>query len=261
MAGSAYSSARVVAERHRSAVRVGDLLTQRHACQRRQDNQLPRRPPEDPVTRRPALLAAALLLPLTAITACGQVQAAAGLTPSTPTATPTQTPTQTETPVVVEPVENDLALGSAHHQLQAGGMSLAVDYWSTLDMSGWTAEAAKPVQLAATITGPNLGTGKKEQRAYISAFSVTSTVVAADGSISAGPTVQDVSRQTPGYLAMAPYAYSTSFVVPAVPAGSTSVELLISYDVLEQSAPGAEDYSKQTATDTLTIAIAQPAQD
>jgi len=212
------------------------------------------------VTRRPALLAAALLLPLAALTACGQVQAAAGLPVETPTPTATASPTETATPVAVEPVANDLALGSAHHQLQAGGMNLAVDYWSTLDMGKWTAEAAKPVQLAATITGPNLGTGKRQQRAYISSFSVTSTIIAADGSTTAGPTVQDVSRQTPGYLAMAPYAYSTSFVIPAVPEGTTGVELLISYDVLEQSAPGAEDYSKQTATDTITVAIAQPAE-
>ena len=68
-----------------------------------------------------------------------------------------------------------------------------------------------------------------------------------------------MARQAPGYLAMAPYAYSTSFVVPQVPAGTRSVELLISYDVLEQSAPGAGDYSKQTATDQLTVAIAGPA--
>ena len=65
----------------------------------------------------------------------------------------------------------------------------------------------------------------------------------------------DTSRQTPGYLAMDPYAYSTSFVVPQVAAGVRSVQLLISYDVLQQSAPGAGDYSKQTATDTLTVAI------
>lgn len=208
----------------------------------------------------PRVAAALLLLPLAALSACGSVQAAAGLTPAAaPTATATATPTPTATPVAVEPVVNDLALGSAHHQLQAGGMDLAVDYWSTLDMGQWTADAAKPVQLAATITGANLGTAKKQQKAYISTFSVTSSAVAADGSVTTPVTVQDVSRQTPGYLAMAPYAYSTSFVVPAVPAGTRSVELLITYDVLEQSAPGASDYSKQTATDTLTVAIAQPA--
>ena len=212
------------------------------------------------MTRPPLrLAAAALLLPLAGLTACGSVQAAAGPLVSGTTPTPTATATATPAPVPVEPVVNDLALGSAHHELRAGGMSLAVDYWSTLDMAGWTAGAAKPVQLAATVTGPNLGTGKKQQKAYISTFSVTSSAVAADGTATSPTTVQDVSRQTPGYLAMAPYAYSTSFVVPAVPAGTRSVELLITYDVLEQSAPGAGDYSKQTATDTLTIAIAPPA--
>ncbi|WP_106208070.1 hypothetical protein [Kineococcus rhizosphaerae] len=214
------------------------------------------------MTSRPTktlVAAAGLLLPLAALTGCGSVQAAAGLTPApAAAATSTATPTATPTPVAVVPVQNDLALGSAHHELQAGGMTLAVNYWSTLDMGAWTAEAAKPVQLAATITGPNLGTAKKQQKAYVSNFTVTSSLVAADGTETTGATVQDTSRQTPGYLAMAPYAYSTSFVIPAVPAGTRSVELLISYDVLEQSAPGAADYSKQTATDSLTLAIAQP---
>jgi hypothetical protein len=205
---------------------------------------------------KPFVAAAGLLLPLTALTACGSVSAVAGLPAAT--TSPTATATATPTPVAVTPVQNDLALGSAHHELQAGGMTLAVNYWSTLDMGKWTAEAAKPIQLAATITGPNLGTAKKQQKAYVSNFTVTSSLVAADGTTTTGPTVQDTSRQTPGYLAMAPYAYSTSFVVPAVPAGTRSVEMLISYDVLEQSAPGAADYSKQTATDTITVAIAQP---
>lgn len=201
------------------------------------------------------LAAAALLLPLAALSACGSVQAAAGL--PVETTTPAQTATATPTPTVaVEPVANDLALGSAHHELQAGGMTVSVDYWSTLDMGQWTPQAAKPIQLAATITGPNLGTAKKQQKAYVSAFTVTSSAVAADGTVTSPVSVQDVSRQTPGYLAMAPYAYSTSFVIPAVPAGTRSVELLISYDVLEQSAPGASDYSKQTANDTITVAIA-----
>ncbi|WP_432541345.1 hypothetical protein [Kineococcus sp. SYSU DK002] len=213
------------------------------------------------MTARPTttFVAVALLLPLAGLTACGSVQAAAGLAPATAeAATPTASAAPTATAVAVEPVHNDLALGSAHHELPAGGTTLAVDYWSTLDMGAWTAEAAKPVQLAATITGPHLGTGKKQQKAYVSTMTVTSSLIAADGTQSTGPTVQDTSRQTPGYLAMAPYAYSTSFVLPAVPAGTRSVELLISYDVLEQSAPGAADYSKATATDTLTVAIAQP---
>ncbi|GAB3459001.1 hypothetical protein AB1207_09135 [Kineococcus endophyticus] len=211
------------------------------------------------MTRRslkPLVAAAGLLLPLTALTACGSVSAVAGLPAAT--TSPSATATPTATPVAVTPVQNDLALGSAHHELQAGGMTLAVNYWSTLDMGKWTAEAAKPIQLAATITGPNLGTAKKQQKAYVSNFTVTSSLVAADGTTTTGPTVQDTSRQTPGYLAMAPYAYSTSFVLPSVPAGTRSVEMLISYDVLEQSAPGAADYSKQTATDTITVAIAQP---
>lgn len=207
-------------------------------------------------TRTAAVL---LLVPVAlGLGACGQLSAVAGLPTETTTSAPatTATPTATPSPVEVVPVQNDLALGSAHHELQAGGVGVAVDYWSTLDVSAWTAGAAKPVSLAATLTGANLGTGKKQQKAYISAFSVTSTAVDAAGAVSAPVTVQDVSRQTPGYLAMAPYAYSTSFVVPAVAEGVRSIQLIINYDVLEQSAPGAGDYSKATATDTLTVAIA-----
>ena len=58
-----------------------------------------------------------------------------------------------EAVLAVEPVANDLALGSAHHELQAGGMTVSVDYWSTLDMGQWTPQAAKPIQLAARASG------------------------------------------------------------------------------------------------------------
>lgn len=208
-------------------------------------------------TRTAAVL---LLVPVAlGLGACGQLSAVAGLptaTTTTTTAAAAPTPTATPSPVEVVPVQNDLALGSAHHELQAGGVGVAVDYWSTLDMGQWTAGAAKPITLAATLKGPNLGTSKKQQKAYISAFSVTSTAVDASGAVSAPVTVTDVSRQSPGYLAMAPYAYSTSFVIPAVAEGVRSVQLIVNYDVLEQSAPGSGDYSKATATDTLTVAIA-----
>lgn len=215
-----------------------------------------------PTTSRTRTAAALLLVPVAlGLGACGQLSAVAGLptgtTSSAPASAPATTPAATPSPVEVVPVQNDLALGSAHHELQAGGVGVAVDYWSTLDMGKWTAGAAKPIMLAATLTGANLGTAKKQQKAYISAFSVTSTAVDASGAVSSPVTVQDVSRQSPGYLAMAPYAYSTSFVVPAVSEGVRSVQLIINYDVLEQSAPGAADYSKATATDTLTVAIAE----
>ncbi|WP_432546725.1 hypothetical protein [Kineococcus sp. SYSU DK004] len=219
-----------------------------------------------PRARRTGARAALVLAPLVlALSGCSAVDAlgapaAAGTAPATAETTVAPAEATVEpavAPVAVEPVHDDLALGSAHRELRAGGLGLAVDYWSTLDKSLWTHGAAKPVSLAATLTGDGLGTGKRDKRAYISRVSVTSTAVDASGAVSAPVTYDDVARQAPGYLAMAPYGYSTSFVVPAVPEGVRSVELVISYDVLEQSAPGADDYSKQTATDTLVIALAE----
>lgn len=86
---------------------------------------------------------------------------------STPTATSTAVPT---------PVPNDLSGGATQRQLTAGAVSATVDYWSTLSMDQWTAEAVKPVSISLiTTVQPDDGQKVYLQRASMTAVPSTPT--------------------------------------------------------------------------------------
>lgn len=190
-----------------------------------------------------ALASAAVVLSLTA---CGTPpwEAEATRTP-TPVAT---TPAPVET---VATVVNELASGSAERQLTAGNIKLTVNYWSTLSMDQWTADANKPLSFSAVAA---LEGGKN--RIYLSKVSVV-TAVRGDGApLPAPEPLADNANVAPGYFISSPYSYSQSFVLPAVDRTATSVQLTITYELLLQTTPTSTEYAKQTATDTLTIAIA-----
>jgi hypothetical protein len=75
-------------------------------------------------------------------------------------------------------------------------------------------------------------------------------------SLPAPGALSDQASVAPGYLVKSPYSYSQTFVLPAVDAAATEVTLSFTYELLLQTTPTSTAYAKQTATDTLTIAIA-----
>lgn len=163
-------------------------------------------------------------------------------------------PTVSSSPVA-PPVSNDLSGGATERTLTAGAVSATVNYWSTLRMDRWTATAVKPISLSmvTTIT-PNDGQKVYLQRA-------TMTAVPGNASQSFAPLDPQIDQSTvaPGYLVLSPYSYSNTFNVGAVPDGATFVTIQFDYDFLVQTTPTSTEYAKQTASDTLTIAIAAPA--
>lgn len=216
--------------------------------------------------RRPfrpaALLAAGMLF---ALTACGTApwddpettgtSAAADASPTdaapaTPTAEPEPAPVET-----IQVIQNDLAAGNAQRTLTAGAASLGVTYWSTLSMDQWVSGASKPLSLS--ISGslvPDDGQGL-----YLSRVSLSADVKDADGHALPSPAVvTDDASVEPGYAITAPYSYNQTFVVPPVDDRAVSVTFTLTYEVLIQTTPTSEDYAKQSAVDTLTVAIAQP---
>ncbi|GEM_PF-3114814 len=50
-------------------------------------------------------------------------------------------------------VANDLATGSAEHELPAGAMTLTAKYWSERDLRDWTAQSVKPLTIGLSATG------------------------------------------------------------------------------------------------------------
>ncbi|WP_394550934.1 hypothetical protein ACDF64_10120 [Agromyces sp. MMS24-JH15] len=167
------------------------------------------------------------------------------------TASPTPSVTEEPTPTPT-PTPNDLAEGSLHRSLTVGPVALEVDYWSTLSMDGWTAYVNKPLSMSlrGTLT-PSDG-----QRLYLNRVTMVPVVNGPEGELPGIEYIFDQATVSPGYLILDPYTYTQTFLVPAVDPAATSITLTIRYELLVQSTPTSTDYAKQTAIDTLTIAIA-----
>ncbi|GAA5204966.1 hypothetical protein [Microbacterium kyungheense] len=187
-----------------------------------------------------------------AVIAVGAVAAAAlagcGPAPWDPQGGATPTMTSSAVPT---PVPNDLSTGSTQRELTAGPVTATVDYWSTLAMDRWTPEAVKPVSIGLTTTvQPADG-----QKVYLQRASMTAVPSSAAGPLDPLEPQVDASTVSPGYLVLDPYSYSQTFNVGPVPAEATLVTLQFSYDFLVQTTPTSSEYAKQTATDTVTVAL------
>jgi len=172
-----------------------------------------------------------------------------------PGAGSTGSPSTSKTPKpTVSAITNELASGSAQHSLTAGAATLTIDYWSTLSMDAWTADVNKPLSfsLSGVLNPDDL------QALYLSRVTLTTTVHGPDGQLDSPAPFTDQSTVNPGYLIKAPYSYSQTFVLPEIDSAATGVTLNITYELLVQATPTSAEYAKQTAADTLTIAIAQP---
>ncbi len=201
-----------------------------------------------PLRSGAAALAVAGLLGIV-LTACGtppweQPQFSHDASAQRSSAPPTPTPTVTA-------VHNDLATGATQRQLQAGAIGVTVNYWAD-HLDQWTPQASKPLHFSLTTTLD----GGSTQHVYLSRVTLTLAVSGPKGTLPAPSPLADQSTVSPGYLVSSPYSYSQTFVVPALDAAATSMQVTLEYELLLQTTPTSSDYAKQTATDTLTIALA-----
>ncbi|MEE6274203.1 hypothetical protein [Georgenia wangjunii] len=150
----------------------------------------------------------------------------------------------------IAPLPNDLGSGSTRRELTAGTLGVTVDYWSDLAVGDWTSNANKPVSLSVTTYPELYGTD-----VYLSRLSVTTSVTDADGTpLPSPPAYEDRASVHPGYVTGDPYSYATTFVLPPLDPAATQVVLTLSYDLLV-STGYSEEYMKQTAVDTLRVAV------
>ncbi len=200
-----------------------------------------------PVRRRAGIGLAGGLLAVLALTGCGPAPWNGGGGGDGPSPSPTRTATE-----VPQPVPNDLSSGATERTLQAGAVAAAVNYWSTLSMDRWTASALKPVSLSmVTSVTPNDG-----QQVYLQRATMIAVPGNASQSFAPLAAQTDQSTVSPGYLVLTPYSYSQTFNVGEVPPEATFVQLQFTFDFLVQTTPTSAEYAKQTASDTLTVAIA-----
>lgn len=168
-------------------------------------------------------------------------------TPASPVTSPTPSPTPTRAEV-----ENDLAKGSLKRTLTAGAAELKVTYWSTLDLREWAPPVPKPLNVVASAT---LDGGAKDQNVYLSAVRVNTTATAEDGSPQVLEPVQDSADVKPGYLITKPSSFQQVFSLSAAPAGSTAVQVTVTYELLIQSAPDSKTYLRQATSDTFQVPL------
>ena len=155
---------------------------------------------------------------------------------------------------VPAPIPNDLSSGSTARTLSAGSVTASLDYWSTLNMAEWTAGALKPVSISlVTSVTPNDG-----QKVYLQRASMVAVPGTLEGALDPLAPQTDQSTVAPGYLVLDPYSYAQTFNVGPVPPEATFVTLQFTYDFLVQTTPTSAEYAKQSASDTVTVAIARP---
>ena len=196
-------------------------------------------------TRAIAVIAAAAAVVL-GLAACGtppweQAGGGGGTTPS---------PTQSR--IVV--IHNDLATGSVKRTLQAGDIKLDINYYSSLDIGKWYPSADKPLSLSASAS---LGSDQG-QAVYLNKVTVSTTVQGPKGALPSPAAQTDAASVQPGYFVKAPYAYGPTFIIPPVDKNATSITISIVYELLLQTTPTSSSYAKESASDTLTIALAKP---
>ncbi|QWT24864.1 hypothetical protein KPL76_05765 [Subtercola sp. PAMC28395] len=201
-----------------------------------------------PRMRRTAIAVAVALSASALLSSCGtapwQLNASASATP---------TPTKATVAPTITPIVNDLATGSTQRILKAGDITVTINYFSTLSMDKWTASANKPISFNMSAT---LGTDDG-QHIYLSRVTLNPAVLGKDGvTLPAPAPLTDQATVSPGYFIKAPYSYSETFVLPAVDPAATEVVLSFTYELLLQTTPTSNDFAKQTAADTVTVAIA-----
>ncbi|RWR17646.1 hypothetical protein D8Y23_11220 [Microbacterium enclense] len=163
---------------------------------------------------------------------------------------PAPVPSASVVPVPA-PIPNDLSSGSTEKSVTAGAIAATVNYWSTLPMDRWSPTALKPVSISmVTTVTPDDGQKVYLQRA-------TMTAVPGNATQSFSPLAPQTDQANPpGYLVLSPYSYSQTFNVGEVPAEATFVTLQFTYEFLLQTTPTSSEFAKQTASETITVAIA-----
>ncbi|GAA2000049.1 hypothetical protein GCM10009818_08540 [Nakamurella flavida] len=224
----------------------------------------------------PAGVAVGLIL----LTACSAPTTTAA---PAPTSAASEAPTTLTASGVAPSVTNDLAEGSAHHDLSVAGepFALTVDYWTTGDPSAWSSLAAKDMNLSLHLV-PVAGTTTPDVALSRSSVvtSLRSTNPGLDGLVTS-TTVDQAPAALPGYSMSVNFPYDQVAPVRGFgpdligrwtllageqpltdealgTAGVYANQIDYTYDLVIKNA-GDAGYHKRTVTDSLTVPVPAPA--
>ena len=153
-----------------------------------------------------------------------------------------------------EPGGNDLAKVPLKRTINAGPLTVSVEYTSRLAIADWRAGVSKPLRLNLTAVNK----GKAGQKVYL--IQATATVTAYDeaGPLGTPSTLSDETNINPGFIVTFPNTYNQTFALPAVDDGATELTIDLTYELAQEVAKGKDgrDFAKQVATDTVTVPLA-----
>lgn len=139
-------------------------------------------------------------------------------------------------PAPARVIQNDLATGSASHTLGAADNHLVIDYWTTENVAMWTPESTPIIRLSAKVVGSIDWKQVKITRFNARVDSLDAILANDTGDFAIG----------------APNAYSSAVVLPGNP-GAESTRIVFTFDLLTETFPGSEVFTRQTVMDSLII--------
>jgi hypothetical protein len=153
------------------------------------------------------------------------------------------------------PVRNDLAKLPLKRALNAGPVTVKVEYTTRLALKDWKATNSKPLKVNATAANRR----KSGQKIYVTKVAMSVTAYDDAGQLDVPQTLTDEPSIGPGYFVTFPNTYNQTFAIPAVDSGATKITIDISYElVLEVDRTKlGRDFAKQVATDTITVPLAR----
>jgi hypothetical protein len=174
------------------------------------------------------------------------------MSPSVKTVHKSTVTTQRVQPAAIEPASSkisktkpntstgDLDQGSLVHQVATDGHLLVIHYWTDGQLS--TEAGAPVVHLSAALKGADRKHAVKVTRFAASLETTGGSTQLAD--------------DRGEFVLTPPYSYTTAL---AVPAGTGTRTLAISFDLLVETAPGSGSYFRQTVLDQVVLSRATPA--
>jgi hypothetical protein len=137
----------------------------------------------------------------------------------------------------------DLDTGTVTHKLTAGARTVVIDYWTDEDAKSWRAADPKTIEVGAHIEG-----GVAQEAVKVTRFVVTVD----DG------TDRTVAAEDRGeFMITPPFSYTTALSLLPSPAGVTDLTLYIQFELLVETAPGSQQYFRQTVLDTLSLPMTE----
>ena len=148
------------------------------------------------------------------------------------------------------PAADELASGSARHDVRSNGLSVRVGYGTQVP-ARWAGEAGTALQLTVSARDSRASSSK----VYLSR--ATLTYVADDGvtALPAPDPVVDGSNINPGYLVTSPNEYVQVFGVPPVDRTARNLTLVVKLEFVTLVDKKAKDYTKRTVTDRVRTVV------